>query len=227
MKIEAKRHPTLMSSCIYVGQFSHQITSRLNVLASGYKILGIKPLPEDEALSRGVNFLSEAFVFLVGGGIIIVEYSRSEAKNALKAEQTAQKEADLLQRLTDIEFKLSLLKNTSFEDGTNSEEDKLFDLDKRLQTVEKAASYWAMSEMSSELKSSHIHVNSNPTQKVESSSSPSSSLAAIPQISQILDEPRHDSDQISDQPTATISGSYWSTSSFVDNWLSWWSSPPK
>ncbi len=133
MKVEAKKHPLFMSICTHIGEFSHQITSRVNVLASGYKILGIKPLPEDEALSRGVNFLSESFVFLVGGTIIVVEYQRSEAKSAVKAEQQAQKEADFLARVTAIEDRLAELGATQSGNADN----QLFDLNRRLESVEK------------------------------------------------------------------------------------------
>lgn len=132
IKIEAKKHPTMNNACVYVGQISHQITSRLNVLASGYKILGIKPLPEEEALARGVNFLSESFVFLVGGGIIVVEYNRSEEKSALKAQKEAMKEADFLRRLSEAEAKLAKI-----EQEKGDFDDKTFDLDQRLKNVEK------------------------------------------------------------------------------------------
>lgn len=99
MKVEARKHPRFSKVCITIGEFSHQITSRMNVLASGYKILGVNPLPEEEALVRGINFLSESFVFVVAGSIIIVEYTRSETKNALKAQQAAESEARFRQYL--------------------------------------------------------------------------------------------------------------------------------
>lgn len=138
MKVEAKKHPNFMTACIAIGQFSHQITSRLNILASGYKILGVKPLPEEDALSRGVNFLSESFVFLVGGTIIVVEYSRSEAKSAIKAEQQAQKEADFLARLAAIEEKLATV-NTS--ESSSISNNQIVDLNRRLKSVEKVPNY--------------------------------------------------------------------------------------
>lgn len=101
LKVEARKHPTFSRICIKVGELSHQVTSRMNVIASGYKILGVNPLPEEEALSRGVNFLSESFVFTVAGTIIIVEYSRSETKNALKAQKAAEEESRFRQYLDD------------------------------------------------------------------------------------------------------------------------------
>ncbi len=101
IKVEAKKHPRFSSLCISLGQFTHQITSRLNVLASGYKIIGVSSLPEEEALSRGINFLSETFVFSVAGTIIVVEYARSEAKNAEKAKKAQEAEQEFRQYLED------------------------------------------------------------------------------------------------------------------------------
>lgn len=77
-----------------MGQASHQIMSRINVMAKGYKILGIEPLPEAEALSRGIDIFSEIFIFAVGGSIMVFEYARSEAKSAQKAAAAAKAEAD-------------------------------------------------------------------------------------------------------------------------------------
>lgn len=44
------------------------------------------------ALNKGVNFLSEAIIFFIGGGIVIFEYQRGEAKNLQKSIETKAKE---------------------------------------------------------------------------------------------------------------------------------------
>ncbi len=160
MKVEAKKHPNMMKTCLYVGQFTYQITARINLLAQGgIKVLKINPLPEEDALSRGVNFLSECFVFTVAGTIIIIEYNRSETKSAIKSKKDAEREADFLARLGALESQLAELKSN---EQSNTDE-KLFDLDKRLQVVEKVSSYWAMKEISQEQLNSrkhHLHVPS-------------------------------------------------------------------
>ena len=51
----------------------HKLTSRINVLASGYKFVGVKPIPEETALKDGIEYLAEWSVFSVAGGIIIFE----------------------------------------------------------------------------------------------------------------------------------------------------------
>lgn len=110
IKIEASRHPRFSVYCTSLGQAVHHISSRINILASGYKFFGVKPLPPEEgrvlrmcqyrlstnfcalALNKGVNFLSESIIFGIGGGIIIVEYRRGEQKNLEKAIASAAKE---------------------------------------------------------------------------------------------------------------------------------------
>jgi optic atrophy 3 protein len=113
LKKEAKKRPYLTKVCIETGQISHQFSARLNSFASGYKVVGINPLPEEDALSRGINFMSEFLVFSIAGGIIIIEYARSEEKNAQKAEQIRIKEAEfkeyLEQRFSSLDTKLQSL----------------------------------------------------------------------------------------------------------------------
>ncbi|RYG59474.1 hypothetical protein EON64_20180, partial [archaeon] len=55
IKLEARRHPQLSALCVRMGQMSHQVTSRITIMSQGYRVLNVDPLPEDEALSRGIN----------------------------------------------------------------------------------------------------------------------------------------------------------------------------
>ena len=48
IKIEASRHPRFSVYCTSLGQAVHHISSRINILASGYKFFGVKPLPPEE-----------------------------------------------------------------------------------------------------------------------------------------------------------------------------------
>jgi hypothetical protein len=64
------------------------------VIASGYKVLTVNPLPEEEALMQGIDFLTESFLLSFAAGIVIFEWSRNEAKNALKAREAAEAEAN-------------------------------------------------------------------------------------------------------------------------------------
>lgn len=101
MKKDARKFERFSNLCVSIGQLLHQGSSRVTAFASGFKIKEINPLSEEDALARGISFLSETMVFSVAGGIIIIEFVRSEQKNAEKAEQTKQKEAEFRQYLED------------------------------------------------------------------------------------------------------------------------------
>jgi len=64
-------------------------------LASGYKFVGVKPLAADEALVKGVEYISEFLVIGASTTIIMIEFTRSENKNAIKAAQAKAKEERL------------------------------------------------------------------------------------------------------------------------------------
>jgi hypothetical protein len=125
LKVEAKKHPNFSNVCVTAGQLSHQIISRMNVLASGYRILSIAPLEREEALSKGIDFLSEAFIFVMAGGVIVIEYVRSEGRNAAKAKQQAEEEANFRNYL---ETKFTALSNNIEQINK-----KISDLDNGLQ----------------------------------------------------------------------------------------------
>ena len=111
LKFEASRFPTFYAASVKIGQTSHYLQSRVNVLASGYKFLGVKPLPVDEAMEVGVSYLADGIIIFLGATIIIIEYSRNEAKNKIKAEKAAASEAEnnanLEARFTVIEQKIN------------------------------------------------------------------------------------------------------------------------
>lgn len=99
LKKEAKRFQNFSNVCVSVGQLTHQFSSRATALASGFRVKEINPLPDEEALARGISFVSETFMFLVAGGIIVIEFNRSEEKNAQKAAAAKQKEEEFRQYL--------------------------------------------------------------------------------------------------------------------------------
>ena len=68
--LDSINHLILIYDCIKV---MHKFTSRINVLASGYKFVGVKPIPEETALKDGIEYIAEWSVFSVAGGIIIFE----------------------------------------------------------------------------------------------------------------------------------------------------------
>ena len=55
----------------------------------------IRPLSEAKAIDTGANFISEAFLFLVAGGLIVFESMRSRRKESSRREDVADRLAEL------------------------------------------------------------------------------------------------------------------------------------
>lgn len=53
----------------------------------GFRGSNIKPLNEDAAAELGAELLGEAIIFLVGGGCMVLEYSRQSANSRRKEEE--------------------------------------------------------------------------------------------------------------------------------------------
>lgn len=53
----------------------------------GFRGSTIKPLNEDAAAELGAELLGEAVIFLVGGGCMVLEYSRQAANSRRKEEE--------------------------------------------------------------------------------------------------------------------------------------------
>ena len=109
-KAQAQKHAKLSLIFEGVGQKMHYVQSRINVFASGYKFVGVKPLPAEQALNDGVGTMSEMLVMSISATIVIYEYQKSVIKdrdkaNALNAEKQTQRFLTE-QRFKDIEQRL-------------------------------------------------------------------------------------------------------------------------
>jgi hypothetical protein len=96
-----------------IGQGTHNLTSRMTIWSSGYRVRSITPLERQEAIKQGADFIGESFVVVVSAGLLIWEYNRSndaakakdEAKQAIaKAERDA-----LQQKLITLDVRLKAL----------------------------------------------------------------------------------------------------------------------
>lgn len=72
----------------------------------GFRGSTIKPLNEDAAAELGAELLGEAIIFLVGGGCMVLEYSR-QASNARR------KEEELNESITSLQTQLAELTLTT------------------------------------------------------------------------------------------------------------------
>jgi len=95
LKIEASVRPRLREACESLGNGVHYLYSRINVMASGHKFIGVKPLAPEQALADGISTLSESLVLGFSAVVIIVDYQRSAASNEAKAiKAAAEKQAE-------------------------------------------------------------------------------------------------------------------------------------
>jgi optic atrophy 3 protein len=84
----------------------------------------IRPLTEAKAIDTGATFISEAFLFLVGGGLIVLESWRSRRKENTRREDIADRLAELeesekvaIQALVALEKEVLRLKGESQPDS--------------------------------------------------------------------------------------------------------------
>jgi hypothetical protein len=84
----------------------------------------IRPLSEAKAIDTGANFISEAFLFMVGGGLILFESWRSRRKENTRREDVSDRLAELEEgeraaRRALVELERELLRIKATENKTN------------------------------------------------------------------------------------------------------------
>ncbi|XP_029302344.1 optic atrophy 3 protein homolog [Cottoperca gobio] len=72
--------------CLPPAQIYHWIEMRTKMRIMGFRGSTIKPLNEDLAAELGAELVGEAIIFLIGGGCMVLEYSR-QAANARRKEE--------------------------------------------------------------------------------------------------------------------------------------------
>lgn len=60
---------------------------RTKMRIMGFRGASIKPLNEEAAAELGAELLGEAIIFLIGGGCMVLEYSRQAANSRRKEEE--------------------------------------------------------------------------------------------------------------------------------------------
>ncbi|XP_029964315.1 optic atrophy 3 protein homolog [Salarias fasciatus] len=88
IKAGAKRSPFFRTYvCLPPAQLYHWIEMRTKMHIMGFRGLAIKPLNEEAAAELGAELLGEAIIFLIGGGCMVLEYSRQAANSRRKEEE--------------------------------------------------------------------------------------------------------------------------------------------
>ncbi|GAA6088221.1 hypothetical protein Q7C36_009999 [Tachysurus vachellii] len=65
----------------------HWIEMKTKMRIMGFRGSAIKPLNEDAAAELGAELLGEAIIFIIGGGCLVLEYSRQAANSRRKEEE--------------------------------------------------------------------------------------------------------------------------------------------
>ncbi|XP_029028226.1 optic atrophy 3 protein homolog [Betta splendens] len=81
--------------CLPPAQLYHWIEMRTKMRIMGFRGSTIKPLNEEAAAELGAELLGEAVIFLVGGGCMVLEYSRQSTNARRKEEELNESIASL------------------------------------------------------------------------------------------------------------------------------------
>uniref|UniRef100_A0A3P9PWQ2 Outer mitochondrial membrane lipid metabolism regulator OPA3 n=1 Tax=Poecilia reticulata TaxID=8081 RepID=A0A3P9PWQ2_POERE len=73
--------------CLPPAQVYHWIEMRTKMRIMGFRGASIKPLNEEAAAELGAELLGEAIIFFIGGGCMVLEYSRQAANSRRKEEE--------------------------------------------------------------------------------------------------------------------------------------------
>ncbi|XP_072308973.1 optic atrophy 3 protein homolog [Eucyclogobius newberryi] len=73
--------------CLPPAQLYHWIEMRTKMRIMGFRGATIKPLNEDAAAELGAELLGEGIIFLIGGGCMVLEYSRQAANTRRKEDE--------------------------------------------------------------------------------------------------------------------------------------------
>ncbi|XP_004560519.1 optic atrophy 3 protein homolog [Maylandia zebra] len=73
--------------CLPPAQIYHWIEMRTKMRIMGFRGATIKPLNEEAAAELGAELLGESIIFLIGGGCMVLEYSRQAANSRRKEEE--------------------------------------------------------------------------------------------------------------------------------------------
>lgn len=92
--------------CLPPAQLYHWIEMRTKMRIMGFRGSTIKPLNEESAAELGAELLGEAIIFVIGGGCMVLEYSR-------QAMNSRRKEEELNDTITNLQTQLGELALTT------------------------------------------------------------------------------------------------------------------
>ncbi|XP_054651309.1 optic atrophy 3 protein homolog [Dunckerocampus dactyliophorus] len=90
--------------CLPPAQLYHWIEMRTKMRIMGFRGSTIKPLNEETAAELGAELLGETVVFLIGGGCMVLEYSRQSANSRRKEEELNETLTGLQTQIAELTF---------------------------------------------------------------------------------------------------------------------------
>uniref|UniRef100_H3DNV9 Outer mitochondrial membrane lipid metabolism regulator OPA3 n=2 Tax=Tetraodon nigroviridis TaxID=99883 RepID=H3DNV9_TETNG len=90
--------------CLPPAQLYHWIEMRTKMKIMGLRGSTIKPLNEDAAAELGAELLGETIIFLIGGGCMVLEYTRQSVNSRRKEEELNETIVGLQTELTELKL---------------------------------------------------------------------------------------------------------------------------
>lgn len=118
LKSQAEASERFRDLCITVGRFMNRATHLINVRLAGGRELRMKPLGEQEAVSRGAEVVGEGFVYATSVLLLVGEYARrdyikdleSSEKARKKQQRRKAKDADLREKFAAMQAEIDTLR---------------------------------------------------------------------------------------------------------------------
>jgi len=131
IKLECSRSQLTQDLLVGIGQVTHSVTSRMTIWSEGYKVRTIKPLQRETAMTRGAEFVGEAFIFSVGGGLVVWEYNKKADEDDKKKIVAKERLEKIESRIESLEQRIKIYSERSVEDSLQPSMDLPQDYDKR------------------------------------------------------------------------------------------------
>jgi optic atrophy 3 protein len=111
LKRQTKNHPVFRSVCVRLAQTYHRteikMSRRLGGASKAVTEAVVRPLDEQKAIEVGANFLGETLVFLVAGGVLIMDQTVSAQKEQVRRQVIEDKFNQIFKELEDLKIEIS------------------------------------------------------------------------------------------------------------------------
>lgn len=117
VKLEFSRYETTQNILVAIGQSTHSLTSRMKIWSEGYVVRSIKPLDRETAMTGGSEFVGEAFLFSVAGGLVVWEYNKKAEEDMVKKAKAAAVTRRVEERIRALEERTKIIIERSEKDS--------------------------------------------------------------------------------------------------------------